>query len=108
MSGALATPTAREAPNSFSVRASAPPPLISWRALPLVAVPVAALAIALSLGTFLALDYVHVISGALWTGIDLFMGLVIGPILGRMSGPARADFVQRLVPSMLFLMPTIS
>ncbi len=108
MSGALATPTAREAPNSPSVRASAPPPLISWRALPLVAVPVAALAIGLSLGTFLALDYVHVISGALWTGIDLFMGLVIGPILGRMSGPARADFVQRLVPSMLFLMPTIS
>ena len=85
-----------------------PPPIVSWRAIPLVGVPVAAIVIALTLGTFLALDYVHVIFGGLWTGIDLFMGLVIGPILGRMSGPARADFVQRLVPTMLFLMPTIA
>ncbi len=85
-----------------------PPPIVSWRAIPLVGVPVAAIVIALALGTFLALDYVHVIFGGLWTGIDLFMGLVIGPILGRMSGPARADFVQRLVPTMLFLMPTIA
>ena len=85
-----------------------PPPIVSWRAIPLVGVPVAAIVISLALGTFLALDYVHVIFGGLWTGIELFMGLVIGPILGRMSGPARADFVQRLVPTMLFLMPTIA
>lgn len=88
--------------------ASASPPIVTWRALPLVLVPVGALLVALALGTFVPLDYVHVISGGLWTGIDLFMGLVIGPILGRMSGPARADFVQRLVPTMLFLMPTIA
>ena len=85
-----------------------PPTIVSWRAIPLVGIPVAAIVVALALGTFIALDYVHVILGALWTGIDLFMGLVIGPILGRMSGPARADFVQRLIPTMLFLMPTIA
>ncbi len=88
--------------------ASSPPPLVTWRAIPLLGVPVASLLIALAIGTFVALDYVHVILGALWTGIDLFMGIVIGPILGRMSGPARADFVQRLVPTMLFLMPAIA
>ena len=88
--------------------ASPPPPIVGWRAVPLVGVPVAAVVIALALGTFIALDYVHVILGALWTGIDVFMGLVIGPILGRMSGPARADFVQRLVPTRLFLMPTLA
>ncbi len=71
-------------------------------------VPVGALVAALLIGQFVFLDYVHVITGATWTGIDLFMGLVIGPILGRMAAPARADFVQRLVPTMLFLMPTLA
>ncbi len=84
------------------------PPLVTWRAVPLVAVPVGALLVALGLHAFVALDYVHVMNGALWTGIDIFLGLVIGPILGRMSPPARADFVQRLVPTMLFLMPTLA
>ncbi len=27
------------------------------------------------------LDFVHVMSGGLWTGIDLFMGFVVGPTL---------------------------
>jgi hypothetical protein len=33
------------------------------------------------------LDFVHVMTGALWTGIDLFMGFVIGPILRRAPLP---------------------
>ncbi len=86
----------------------ASPPILTWRAVPLVLVPAVGLVAALSFGGFLYLDYVHVICGGMWTGIDIFMGLVIGPILGRMTGPARADFVQRLVPTMLFLMPTLA
>ncbi len=83
------------------------PRIVTWRALPLVAIPVGALLVALQVqGVFL--DYVHVMSGALWTGIDIFMGLVIGPIMGRMPPPARAQFVQSLVPTMLFLMPTLA
>ncbi len=85
-----------------------PPPIVTWRAVPLVLVPVGALVVAVALQEFVLLDYVHVMTGALWTGIDIFLGLVIGPILGRMSGPARADFVQRLVPTMLFLMPALA
>jgi len=85
-----------------------PPPIVTWRAVPLVLVPAGALVIAVGLQQFVLLDYVHVMTGALWTGIDIFLGLVIGPILGRMSGPARADFVQRLVPTMLFLMPALA
>ncbi len=87
---------------------SAPPPLVSYRSFLLLFVPIIALVAALAVGQFVYLDYVHVITGGLWTGIDVFMGLVIGPILGRMSGPARADFVQRLVPTMLFLMPALA
>ncbi len=85
-----------------------PPPILTWKAIPLLFVPVLALVAALSFGRFVYLDYVHVICGGMWTGIDIFMGLVIGPIIGRMSGPARADFVQRLVPTMLFLMPALA
>ncbi len=84
------------------------PAIVSWRAVPLLVVPIGALVVALALGRFVYLDYVHVITGGTWTGIDLFLGLVIGPILGRMSGPARAEFVQRLVPTMLFLMPALA
>jgi hypothetical protein len=51
---------------------------------------------------------VDVLSGALWTGIDIFMGLVIGPIMARMPPASRAQFVQNLVPTMLFLMPTLA
>ncbi|MHB1435689.1 MAG: hypothetical protein ACYCPN_06865 [Thermoplasmata archaeon] len=84
------------------------PPIVTARAYPLVLAPVGALVAAVVLQQFVLLDYVHVMTGALWTGIDIFVGLVIGPILGRMTGPARADFVQRLVPTMLFLMPTLA
>jgi uncharacterized membrane protein len=54
------------------------------------------------------LQFVHVISALMWTGADLFMGFVIGPILRRMPPPARAAFTMRLVPRMLFLMTTLS
>ncbi len=103
--GPTRTPSEPVAP---SFQRPAAVPLVSWRSLPLVLVPAGATTIAILLNTFIALDYVHVICGGLWTGIDLFMGLVIGPVLARMPGPARADFVQRLVPTMLFLMPTLA
>jgi hypothetical protein len=44
----------------------------------------------------------------LWTGIDLFMGFIIGPILGRVPMPLRREIIVRLVPKTLFLMPTLS
>ena len=54
-----------------------------------------------------ALDFFHVVGGGLWTGIDLFVGLVIGPILGRLSIPARVEFSARFMPKMLLIMPTL-
>ncbi len=108
MAVARGTGLSLERPGSARVLPTGPPPILTWRAYPLVLVPVGALVVALLVNRFVLLDYVHVMSGALWTGIDIFMGVVIGPILGRMSGPARADFVQRLVPTMLFLMPALA
>ncbi|MBO0787817.1 MAG: hypothetical protein J2P33_17270, partial [Actinobacteria bacterium] len=38
---------------------------------------------------------------------DLFVGLIIGPILGRLSIPARVEFATRFMPKMVLLMPTL-
>lgn len=43
-----------------------------------------------------------------WTGIDLFMGFVLGPIFKRVDLPVRREIVRRLTPRTLFLMPAVS
>jgi len=45
-----------------------------------------------------------VVTGLLWTGIDLFMGFVMGPILRRVDFPVRRAVVSRLMPKMIFVM----
>ena len=39
--------------------------------------------------------------------IDLFLGLVLGPILGRLTIPARIEMTTRLMPKVLLIMPTL-
>lgn len=54
------------------------------------------------------LNFVHVFTSLVWTGIDLFMGFVLGPILRRQSISVRREIARQLTPRTLFLMPTIS
>ncbi len=54
------------------------------------------------------LDFVHVMSGTLWTGIDLFMGFVVGPVMRRVSLDTRRAMIAGIIPRTLILMPTIS
>jgi hypothetical protein len=54
------------------------------------------------------LDFMHVMTGALWTGIDLFMGFVIGPVLRRVSFDTRRSMIAGIIPRTLILMPTLS
>jgi hypothetical protein len=54
------------------------------------------------------LNFVHVVSGLMWTGIDLFMGFVVGPILRRMSAEQKRPVVVALLPRTLILMPVLS
>ena len=46
------------------------------------------------------LAFLHFVGGASWTIIDLFLGFVIGPILGALSPPAKVEFSTRLMPKM--------
>ncbi|MBI2909179.1 MAG: DUF4149 domain-containing protein [Chloroflexi bacterium] len=73
-----------------------------------VGVPVGALVYAMNFGSLTTLNYVHIMTGALWTGIDLFMGFVLGPVLGAMAPRDRAAVFMRLVPRMTFLMPVLA
>jgi hypothetical protein len=54
------------------------------------------------------LDFVHVMFGALWTGIDLFMGFVIGPVMRGVSLDTRRAMIAGIIPRTLILMPTLS
>jgi hypothetical protein len=71
-------------------------------------VALAAMVMAIEFGSNWVLNFVHVMCGGLWTGIDLFMGFVIGPILRHLPLEARRAVIAALVPRTLFLMPTLS
>ena len=76
-----------------------------------IAAAIAAIAamIAAILGSNLwFLNFVHVMAGALWTGIDLFMGFVIGPVLRKVSLDTRRAMIAGIIPRTLILMPTLS
>ncbi|HVA53203.1 MAG TPA: hypothetical protein VNF05_06785, partial [Acidimicrobiales bacterium] len=75
--------------------------------LPVVAAAVVFVALSIGLNWRWGLMFNHVVGGGLWTGIDLFVGLVIGPILGKLSIPARAEFAARFMPKMVIIMPTV-
>jgi hypothetical protein len=82
-------------------------PLLPLRSFPLVAVVLAGLVVAIAGNWLWALTFFHVVGGALWTSIDLFVGFVIGPILRLLPVPARVEFTKRFMPKMLVLMPTL-
>jgi len=54
------------------------------------------------------LNFIHVMTGALWTGIDLFMGFVIGPVLRGVSLETRRVMIAGIIPRTLILMPSLS
>ncbi len=95
-----------------TVEATPAPPraqvqVVPLRGLPIVAAVAVFVIVSIAGNWQWALDFCHVVGGALWTAIDLFVGLIIGPILGRLPIPARAEFAARFMPKMVLLMPTL-
>jgi hypothetical protein len=84
-----------------------PATIVPLQGLPIVGAVLVFLVVAIAGNWLWALNFSHVVGGALWTGIDLFVGFVVGPIMGRMSIPARVEFTTRFMPVMLLLMPTL-
>jgi hypothetical protein len=81
--------------------------IVPRKGLILVAVVMVALIVTIAVNSLWPLEFFHVAGGAAWTIIDLFLGLVLGPIIGRMSIPARIEFTTRLMPKMVLIMPTV-
>ncbi len=75
--------------------------------LALAGVILVALIVVVATGGLWPLEFMHVVFGAGWTVIDLFLGFVIGPILGSLSIPARIEFTTKFMPKMVVLMPAI-
>ena len=75
--------------------------------LVIVAITMVLLIVAIAVNELWPLTFFHVAGGAAWTIIDLFLGLILGPIMGRMSVPARVEFTTRLMPKMVLIMPTV-
>ncbi|MFL6392977.1 MAG: hypothetical protein ACJ71E_13135, partial [Nitrososphaeraceae archaeon] len=57
---------------------------------------------------FLFLNYVHVFTSMLWTGTDIFMAFLLGPVLRNVSLSTRKEVISWLMPKMVFFMPTVS
>jgi|NGEPerStandDraft_6_1074524.scaffolds.fasta_scaffold74417_2 hypothetical protein len=91
---------------------AAPRPALDFEIVPrkgliFVAIAVVALVAAIAANKLWPLVFLHVAGGAAWTIIDLFLGLVLGPIMGSMSIPSRLEFTTRLMPKMVLIMPIV-
>ena len=76
-----------------TVQQQPPPPKISilpnlWVILPIVAVVVAILS-----ANLLLLNYIHVFTAILWTGTDIFMAFLLGPVLRNVSLATRKEVI---------------
>src|ERR1700680_517461 len=82
--------------------------LIRWHYLWYAIVAFAVMVAAIAIHNLWLLNFIHVFSSLLWTGIDLFMGFVLGPILRRMDISIRREVARRVPPRILFVMPAVS
>jgi len=73
-----------------------------------VALPLAALGYAVTVASLQHHTYVHVMAGVLWTGIDIFIGAVLGPVVGGLDDEQSAAVFRRLTPKTAFLLPSLA
>lgn len=107
----MATVTSDHAPQT-PAHAGPPVTIPEFEVVPRVGLALAAVVlvgviVAISINGLWGLEFLHVTFGAAWTVIDLFLGFVLGPILGSLSIPARIEFTTRLMPKMVVLMPVV-
>lgn len=84
------------------------PAPIRWRNLGWAALAIAVMTGVIVWGNLIALNFLHIGSGLLWTGIDLFMGFVVGPALRRVPFEARRAVMTQLTPRTMFILPTLA
>ncbi|SMC05881.1 hypothetical protein SAMN00768000_2508 [Sulfobacillus thermosulfidooxidans DSM 9293] len=85
-----------------------PFPTIPWRILTwwILILPVL-MVLALIIHSFYLLLFSHVMAGSLWTGADIFLGFLLGPIWKHLSPSERKAVQSRLIPKTLLYMPVL-
>jgi uncharacterized membrane protein len=89
-----------------TVQQQPPPPKISI--LPNLWVIIPIIAVAILSANLLLLNYVHIFTAILWTGTDIFMAFLLGPVLRNVSLSTRKEVISWLMPKMVFYMPTVA
>jgi hypothetical protein len=88
--------------------ADVPPGQINYFNLVWSALAIVAMIAVILWGNLHALNFLHVGAGLLWTGIDLFMGFVIGPVLRSVPFEIRRAVMTRLTPRTIFILPVLA
>lgn len=84
-------------------------PLIPWKRLTWWVLALPALMIAaLTMHSYYLLLLSHVMSGCLWTGADIFMGFILGPVWKHLNPGQRQAVQSRLVPNTFLYMPILA
>ncbi len=71
-------------------------------------IPFVAVGSAFATGSILILDYVHVLLGAIWTGVDVFLGLIFTAVISSVDPETRVAISRRIMPMTLFFLPSVS
>ncbi len=72
------------------------------------ALPPLFLVVVYAIKDYLLIDYIHVLSAALWLGCNLFMGFIFYRIMQDLSDKEKVDITVRLLPLTLFFIPSIT
>lgn len=102
------TPPLGSSPAAEAAHETALPVTIAWTNLWWVAAALLIMIAAIASGDYAVLNFVHVLTGVIWTGIDIFAGFVLAPVVRRVDAHTRRHFATRLMPKMLFVMTTLS
>jgi uncharacterized membrane protein len=91
-----------------TIQQQPPPPKISILPNLWVIIPIVAVVVAIISANLLLLNYIHVFTAILWTGTDIFMAFLLGPVLRNVSLTTRKEVISWLMPKMVFFMPTVA
>jgi uncharacterized membrane protein len=91
-----------------TVQQQPPPPKISLLPNLWIIIPIVAVVVAIITANLLLLNYIHVFTAILWTGTDIFMAFLLGPVLRNVSLTTRKEVISWLMPKMVFFMPTVA
>ena len=84
------------------------PTPINWFNLVWLILAIALMIAVILWGNLWALNFLHVASGLMWTGIDLFMGFVVGPVLRQSPFTTRREVMTRITPRTMFILPGLA